>query len=84
MRSAIGALAITLLVTPHAAAQQPGVGVWFGISRSPNGKPTNERFEVEVRATNAVIRWAAFGRKALGPPSPGGRRTRDDFSSIVR
>ena len=62
MRFVIGAIAIVLIVAAQAAAQQPGPGAWFGISRSSNGRPTNERFEVEAVATNAVIRWAAFGK----------------------
>jgi hypothetical protein len=66
-----GALAIVLLATAQAAAQQPQPGVWFGISRSSTGRPTNERFEVEARATDVVIRSAPFGKtpSSWGPIS---------------
>jgi hypothetical protein len=56
------ALAMVLLVAANAAAQQPEPGVWFGTSRSSTGRLANERFEVEARGTDVVIRLADFGK----------------------
>src|SRR6266542_106112 len=71
MRLVSSALAIVLLVAAHAAAQQPEAGAWFGISRTSTGRQTNERFEVEARETNAVIRSAPLGKtpSSWGPIS---------------
>ena len=62
MRLVNSALAFVLVAAAHAAAQQPEPGIWFGISRSAVVGLTNERFEIEARSTNAVIRSSPFGK----------------------
>lgn len=62
MRLVNAALAIVLFVAAHAAAQQPEPGIWFGISPSPRGTSTDERFEIQTTATGTAILSAAFGK----------------------
>jgi hypothetical protein len=77
MRLITGALAIVVLVAAHAAAQQPELGVWFGILSSPTGASTDDRFEIQVTANGTVMVWAPFGKT---PVNWGSLTSREDGS----